>query len=179
MRREERLLRPAAALEGPAKFLGLNQQSAGARQPKHTVRSRTIAERSHHAAGDDRNAFQTNRQSHCSVGDRDPRPASVDLLRVWGPPRRGDERSPNQQPGEMLKGTRRPMIKPRLGGRGARRRRSYTATSAPCGVGGRRGYGDGRHHPRPQRSFFSPNSDRRVWGQSVTKFVLMDQTERF
>ena len=56
-----------------------------------------------------------------------------------------------------------------LGGRGAGRRRSCSATAAPREGGRRRGHGDGRHHPRPQRSFFSPNSDRRKSIFLVTK----------
>ena len=45
-----------------------------------------------------------------------------------------------------------------LGGRGARRRRSCSATAAPCEGTRHRGHADGRHHPRPQqRSVFSPN----------------------
>ena len=49
-----------------------------------------------------------------------------------------------------------------FGGRGAGRQRGNTAEIAPRQGGRRRGHGDGRHHPRPQRSFFSPNSDRRA-----------------
>ena len=41
-----------------------------------------------------------------------------------------------------------------LGDRGACRRRSCSATVAPREGARRRGHGDGRHHPRPQRSFF-------------------------
>ena len=63
---------------------------------------------------------------------------------------------------EMSQGTRGTMTGAHLGGRGACRRRSCSATAAPREGGRRRGHGDGRHHPRPQRSFFSPNSDRRV-----------------
>ena len=66
-----------------------------------------------------------------------------------------------------------------LGGRGAGRRRSCSATAAPREGARRRGHGDGRHHPRPQRSFFSPNSDRRVTFVPVTKIMLMDQPHRF
>ena len=62
----------------------------------------------------------------------------------------------------MSKGTRRPMTGAHLGGRGVCRRRSCSAIAAPREVGRRGGHGDGRHHPRPQRSFFLPNSDRRV-----------------
>ena len=61
-----------------------------------------------------------------------------------------------------------------LGGRGAGRRRSCSATAAPREGARRRGHGDGRHRPRPQRSFFLPNSDRRVTFVPVTKIMLMD-----
>ena len=37
-----------------------------------------------------------------------------------------------------------------LGGRGAGRRRSCSATAAPREGARRRGHADGRHHPRPQ-----------------------------
>ena len=61
-----------------------------------------------------------------------------------------------------------------LGGRGAGRRRSCSATAAPREGARRRGHGDGRHHPpRPQRSFFPPNSDRHVTFVPVTKIMLM------
>ena len=66
-----------------------------------------------------------------------------------------------------------------LGGRGAGRRRSCSATAAPREGARRRGHADGRHHPRPQRSFFSPNSDRRVTFVLVTKTMLMDHPHRF
>ena len=58
---------------------------------------------------------------------------------------------------EISKGTRETMTGAHLGGRGARRRRNYSAIAPPRGVGGRHGHGDGRDHPRPQRSFFSTN----------------------
>ena len=66
-----------------------------------------------------------------------------------------------------------------LGDRGACRRRSCSATAAPGEGARRRGHGDGRHHPRPQRSFFSPNSDWRVTFVPVTKIMFMDQPHRF
>ena len=66
-----------------------------------------------------------------------------------------------------------------LGGRGACRRRSCSATAAPREGGRRRGHRDGRHHPRPQRGFFSSNSDRRVTLSSVTKIMPMDHPHRF
>ena len=66
-----------------------------------------------------------------------------------------------------------------LGGRGAGRRRSCSATAAPREGARRRGHADGRHHPRPQRGFFSPNSDRRVTFVPVTKIMLMDHPHRF
>ena len=57
-----------------------------------------------------------------------------------------------------------------LGGRGARRRRSCSATAAPREGGRRRGHRDGRHHPQPQRGFFhqilidvSPLDCLRTW----------------
>ena len=62
---------------------------------------------------------------------------------------------------EMSKLTRGTMTGAHLGGRGAGRRRSCSATAAPREGARRRGHADGRHHPRPQRSFFSPKSDRR------------------
>jgi len=49
------------------------------------------------------------------------------------------------------------MTKPHLDGRGARRRRSCSATAALREGGKRRGHGGGRHHPRPQRGFFPLN----------------------
>ena len=52
------------------------------------------------------------------------------------------------------------MTRAHLGGRGVGRKRGNTAEIATRGVGRRRGHGDRCHHPRPQRSFFSPNSDR-------------------
>ena len=55
---------------------------------------------------------------------------------------------------EMSQGTRGTMTGAHLGDRGACRRRSCSATAAPREGGRRRGHGDGRHHPRPQRSFF-------------------------
>ena len=45
-----------------------------------------------------------------------------------------------------------------LGGRGAGRRRSRSATAAPREGGRRRGHADGRHHPRSIARLFSPNS---------------------
>ena len=53
-------------------------------------------------------------------------------------------------------------VVPHLGDRGACRRRSCSATAAPREGARRRGHGNGRHHPRPQRSFFPPNSDQRA-----------------
>ena len=41
-----------------------------------------------------------------------------------------------------------------LGGRGAGRRRSYSATTATRVVGGRRGHGDWRHHVDLWRTLF-------------------------
>ena len=66
-------------------------------------------------------------------------------------------------------GTRGTMTGAHLGGRGAYRRRSCSATAAPREGGRRRSRRDGRHHPRPQRSFFSPNYDRRVTLSSLPK----------
>ena len=66
-----------------------------------------------------------------------------------------------------------------LGGRGAGRQRGNTAEIATRVVGRRRGHRDGRHHPRPQRGFFSQNSDRRVTFIIVTKYMLMDHPHRF
>ena len=80
---------------------------------------------------------------------------------------------------EMSQGTRGTMTGAHLGDRGAGRRRSCSATAAPQEGARRRGHGDGRHHPRPQRSFFSPNSDRRVILLPVTKIMLMNQPHRF
>ena len=56
---------------------------------------------------------------------------------------------------EMSKGTRGTMTGAHLGDRGAYRRHSCSATAAPREGARRRGHGDGRHHPRPQRSFFT------------------------
>ena len=55
---------------------------------------------------------------------------------------------------KVSKGTRRPMTKPHLSGRGAGRRRGSTKIAAPSGVGGRRGHGDGRHHHGRSAAFF-------------------------
>ena len=71
------------------------------------------------------------------------------------------------------------MTKSHLGGRGAGRRHGYTKIAAPRGVGRHRGHGDGRHHPRPRRSFLGTFWRRTFSIETVTKFVLMDQTERF
>ena len=78
-----------------------------------------------------------------------------------------------------VKGNEGKMTGAHLGDHGACRQRSCSATAAPCEVARRRGHGDERHHPRPQRSFFSPNSDRRVTFFFVTKIMLMDQPHRF
>jgi len=66
-----------------------------------------------------------------------------------------------------------------LGGRGACRRRSCSATAAPREGARRRGHADGRHHPRPQRGFFHQILNDVCTPFSVTKIMLMDQTERF
>ena len=80
---------------------------------------------------------------------------------------------------EMSQGTREKMTGAHLGDCAACRQRSCSATAAPREGARRRGHGDGRHHPRPQRSLFSPNSDRRVTLFSVTNIMLMDQPHRF
>ena len=81
--------------------------------------------------------------------------------------------------GNVTGNERGAMTGAHLGDRGACRRRSCSATAAPREGARRRGHGDGRHHPRPQRSFFSPNSDRRVIFVPVTEIMLMDQPHRF
>ena len=49
----------------------------------------------------------------------------------------------------------------------------------PRGIGGRRGHGDGRHYPRPQRSFLGTFWQRTRDVKTITKFVLMNQPHRF
>ena len=71
------------------------------------------------------------------------------------------------------------MTKPHLGGRGAGRQRGNTAEIAPRVVGRRRGHRDGRHHPRPQRGFFTPNFGSTYNLEIVTKIMLMDHPHRF
>ena len=66
-----------------------------------------------------------------------------------------------------------------LGGRGACRRRSCSATAAPREGGRRRGHGDGRHHPRSVAQLFSPNSANDMGRNCLPVFMLMDQTEPF
>ena len=66
-----------------------------------------------------------------------------------------------------------------LGGRGAGRRRSCSATAAPREGGRRRGHADGRHHPRSIARLFSPNSATNMRRKFVPVFMLMDQTEPF
>ena len=55
---------------------------------------------------------------------------------------------------EMSKGTRGTMAGAHLGGRGAGRRRSCSATAAPREGARRRGHADGRHHPRSVARLF-------------------------
>ena len=66
-----------------------------------------------------------------------------------------------------------------LGGRGARRRRSYSATAAPRVVGERRGHSDGRHHVDLWRTLFWHVLATHTRRKKCDRFVLMDQTERF
>ena len=66
-----------------------------------------------------------------------------------------------------------------LGGRGARRRRSYSATAAQSVVGGRRGHGDGRHHVDLWRKLFWHVLETYTRRSAHDIFVLMNQTERF
>ena len=70
----------------------------------------------------------------------------------------------------MSQGTRGTMTGAHLGDRGACRRRSCSATAAPREGGRRRGHGDGRHHPRPQRSFFR-NFCQRTWDVNGMTFL--------
>ena len=66
-----------------------------------------------------------------------------------------------------------------LGDRGARRRRSRSATAAQSVVGGRRSRGDGRHHVDLWRTFFWHVLATYTRRSGHDIFVLMDQTERF
>ena len=71
----------------------------------------------------------------------------------------------------MSQGTRRPMTKPHLGGRGAGRQLGYTKIAAPRGVDRRRGHGDGRHHPRSVAQFFFTKFCQRTWGVNCFPFL--------
>ena len=62
-----------------------------------------------------------------------------------------------------------------LGGHGAGRRRSCSATAAPRESAGRRGHADGRHHPRSRSAAFFHQILIDVYeALSVTKTMLMD-----
>ena len=66
-----------------------------------------------------------------------------------------------------------------LGGRGACRRRSRSATAAPREGGRRRGHADGRHHPRSVARLFSPFLPTILGRNFTSVFMHMDQTKRF
>jgi hypothetical protein len=80
---------------------------------------------------------------------------------------------------EMSKGPRGTMAGAHLGGRGAGRRRSCSATAAPREGGRRRGHADGRHHPRSVARLFSPFLPTILGRNFTIVFMHMDQTEPF